>query len=65
MKDDRVYGEKEFKNLLPAMVIAEIPDIVNDVDQRRERRRMWLGWAMAGVVCATILAGSAFSYLRG
>jgi polysaccharide biosynthesis transport protein len=65
MKDDRVYGEKELKNLLPAMVIAEIPAIVSDVDERRERRRTWLGWATAAVVGATILAGSAFSYLRG
>jgi len=65
MKDDRVYGEKGLKNLLPAMVIAEIPSIVSDADQRREQRRMWLGWATAAVVGATILAGSAFSYLRG
>ncbi len=65
MKDDRVYGEKELKNLLPAMVIAEIPAIVSDVDERRERKWMWLGWATAAVVGATILAGSAFSYLRG
>jgi polysaccharide chain length determinant protein (PEP-CTERM system associated) len=65
MKDDRVHGEKELKNLLPAMIIAEIPAIVNDADQRRAQRRMWLGWATAVIVGVTILAGSAFSYLRG
>ena len=65
MKDDRVHGEKELKALLPSMIIAEIPAIINDADQRRAQRGMWLGWAVAALVGVTILAGSAFSYLRG
>jgi succinoglycan biosynthesis transport protein ExoP len=65
MKDDCVYGQKELKNLLPQAIIAEIPAIVSDADRQRERRRLWLGWATAAVVSATILAGSAYSFLRG
>jgi polysaccharide chain length determinant protein (PEP-CTERM system associated) len=65
MKDDRVHGEKELKSLLPPLIIAEIPAIVNEADHRRQQRRAWLGWATAALVGATILAGSAFSYLRG
>lgn len=65
MMDDRLYGEKEIKDLLPVPVISEIPVIVNPSDDVKEKRAMWLGWATAAVVFATILAGSAFSYLRG
>jgi len=65
MKDDRIYGEKELKDLLSATVLAEIPVIVNADDERKRHARMWLGWGTAALVFATILAGSAFSYLRG
>jgi len=65
MKDDRIYEEKKLKDLLPATILAEIPVIVNEPDQRKERARFWLGWATAVVVFATILVASAFSYLHG
>ena len=65
MKDDRIYEEKKLKDLVPATILAEIPVIVNEADQRKERARVWLGWTTAALVFATILAGSAFSYLRG
>jgi succinoglycan biosynthesis transport protein ExoP len=65
MKDDRIYEEKVLKQLLPATILAEIPVIANDVDQRKEKMRIWIGWATASFVFATILVGSAFSYLRG
>jgi len=63
--DDRLHDEKEIRKLLPANVIAEIPAIVNASDAQQERRRIWLGWVSAVFVFATILAGSAFSYLHG
>ncbi|HTY84368.1 MAG TPA: hypothetical protein VMB19_09115 [Silvibacterium sp.] len=65
MKDDKVYGEKELKNLLPPMILAEIPAIVSDADHAHDKRRILIGWATAALVFATILVGSAFSYLRG
>jgi len=65
MMDDRLYDAKEIRKLLPADVIGEIPAIVNLADQQIARRKVWLGWATAAVVLATIVAGSAFSYLRG
>ena len=65
MRDDRIYEEKELKELLPAAVLTEIPVIVNEYDLRKERTRMWLTWATTALVFAFILAGSAFSYLRG
>jgi polysaccharide biosynthesis transport protein len=63
--DDRIYDEKEFQKLLPVAVISEIPSITVPADQQRERGRLWLGWATAAIVSATILVGSALSYLRG
>jgi hypothetical protein len=65
MMDDRLYSEKELKALLPAPVISEIPVIVNPSDEQIAKRKVWLGWATAAMVIATILAGSAFSYLHG
>jgi polysaccharide biosynthesis transport protein len=63
--DDRVYNEKELKELLPIGVIVEIPVIVNPADERSKIRKIWLGWGTAAIVFGAILAGSALSYLRG
>jgi len=65
MMDDRLHDEKELKKLLPANVIAEIPAILNLADEQRANRKLWFGWVTAALVLATILAGSAFSYLHG
>jgi succinoglycan biosynthesis transport protein ExoP len=63
--DDRLYDEKALKELLPVTVISEIPPITNPQEERKQERKLWVGWATAAVVFATILAGSAISYLRG
>jgi polysaccharide biosynthesis transport protein len=65
MLDDRIYSEKEIRDMIPVAVISEIPVIVNPSDKERANRKLWLGWATAAFVIATILAGSAFSFLRG
>jgi polysaccharide chain length determinant protein (PEP-CTERM system associated) len=62
--DDRLYSEKEIKALLPVAIISEIPEILLPSDERRSKRRMALGWAMAALVFATIIAGSTFSFLH-
>src|SRR5580658_1400161 len=63
--DDRIYEEKELQKLLPVPVISEIPAMASATDEHDERRRLWLGWAVAVFVSGTILLGSALSYLRG
>lgn len=63
--DDRLHSAKEIRKLLPVEVIGEIPAIVNVADSQRSRRALWLGWMTAIIVLGVILAGSAFSYLRG
>ncbi len=65
MADDRLHSEKELKKLLPGDVIVEIPTIADLANQRQTRRRQWLGWCTGVFVFGTILAGAAFSYLRG
>ena len=65
MMDDRLHNAKQIRDLLPAEVIGEIPAIVNVSDAQIARRTVWIGWATAAIVFVTILAGSAFSYLRG
>jgi succinoglycan biosynthesis transport protein ExoP len=65
MLDRRIYNEKELKGLLPVAVLAEIPEVISPLDETRVRRWQWLGWATAALVVGAILAGSAFSYLRG
>lgn len=62
--DDRLHNEREIKLLLPVAIISEIPEIINQSDERTSKKRMVLGWAMTAIVAATILAGSVFSYLR-
>jgi len=63
--DDRMHTPQEIRALLPADIITEIPAMVNDFDAQTAKRKVWLGWAAAAVTAATILAGSAVSYLRG
>lgn len=65
MLDGRLHTSKEIRKLLPADVIGEIPPIETVSDVRIAKQKVWLGWATAGFVFATILVGTAFSYLRG
>jgi succinoglycan biosynthesis transport protein ExoP len=62
--DRRLYSEKEIKTLLPVAIISEVPEIPLPSDERRNLRRTALGWSMTVLVVATILAGSAYSYLH-
>jgi succinoglycan biosynthesis transport protein ExoP len=64
MADDRAYSEAEIKGLLPVPVISEIPVIVTAEDEQISKKKIWLGWAVAGFVVVSILAGSALSYLH-
>jgi hypothetical protein len=63
--DDRLHAEKDIKALLPIAVISEIPDIVSPLDEQNSKKKLTFGWAMAALVVATILAGSAFSLIHG
>jgi polysaccharide chain length determinant protein (PEP-CTERM system associated) len=63
--DDRLYSEKALKEVLPVTVISEIPAITTPGEKKRQVRKLWVSWATAALVFATILVGSAISYFRG
>jgi polysaccharide biosynthesis transport protein len=63
--DDRIHNEKEFKDLVPVAVISEIPEVATVDEAMRRTRSDRLAWAIASVVFACILVGSALSYFRG
>ena len=62
--DDRLHSERDIKILLPIAILSEIPEVVSPMDERDNRKRMVLGWAVAALVVTTILAGSTLSYLH-
>jgi succinoglycan biosynthesis transport protein ExoP len=63
--DDRMHGEKEIKGLLSMQIMSEIPEVQGPSDLNRAKARLILGWALTGVVGLVIVAGSAYSFLRG
>ncbi|HEX4426652.1 MAG TPA: hypothetical protein VH079_14730 [Terriglobales bacterium] len=63
--DDRIHTEKEFKELVQANVIAEIPAVSTGDEEKRQIRSNRLAWVAGIVVFASILVGTALSYLRG
>ena len=65
LTNDRLYGEKEITTLLPVAILADIPEVVIPSDERSRKKRTVLGWTMAALITATILAGFAFTYLQG
>lgn len=65
MMDDRLYSEKDLKELIHADVISEIPNIITTDEEKRRKRVARLQWASTAVVFAVIAAGCAFSYFRG
>lgn len=60
--DDRLHSDKDIEELLPTAVISEVPEILSPSEERRIRRRIILGWAMAATVTVILLVGAAFSY---
>ena len=62
--DDRMHSESEIKAMLSAPVLGEIPEVLSPLDVRTSKRKLVVGWVTTGFVVVTILAGSAFSYLR-
>jgi succinoglycan biosynthesis transport protein ExoP len=63
--DDRLYSEDEIRELLGKEVLTEIPVIATAADDHWAERKSQLGWATTAIVVISILAGSAYTYLRG
>jgi hypothetical protein len=63
--DDRIFSEKELKERISTVIISEIPVLATPKEKEKHIRSAILEWVAAGVAIAAILAGTAFSYLRG
>jgi succinoglycan biosynthesis transport protein ExoP len=63
--DDRMYSEKELKKIATLDIIAEIPPLPTAEEADKNTRQLWLRWAAAGAITASILAGFVVTYLRG
>jgi len=61
----RVHTEREIKKLVPYEIFAEIPVLQTPTEQAAVTRGNLLAVAAAAVIFFCILAGSAFTYLRG
>lgn len=65
LADDRIYSEKEFKKLVPAEIIVEIPALPTVAEQKHQSSRMRLQVAAASAVAASVLFALAVTYFRG
>jgi succinoglycan biosynthesis transport protein ExoP len=62
--DDRIQSEKEIRDLLPVTTVCEISDVKDDIELKRDKMRLALGWTTGAVVFAVIAAAAVYSFLR-
>jgi polysaccharide biosynthesis transport protein len=65
LTDDRLFSERELKELVPAIVLSEIPNLATPNEKKEQSRSVIVGWVAASVAFAVIAAGTALSYFRG
>jgi succinoglycan biosynthesis transport protein ExoP len=63
--DDRIYEEDDFKKIIPADVIAEIPPLPTAEEEKTRRGRLRLEWVAVSMIGMITLVGFAYSFLRG
>jgi polysaccharide chain length determinant protein (PEP-CTERM system associated) len=63
--DGRIYSEEELRKMIPGDVMCEIPSLDTANETKKKQRRLRLEYGLVGVVFVCILAGTAYSFLRG
>ncbi len=63
--DNRIFTEAEFKRLVPAEVMVEIPSISTLEEEHQEKRSVWLKLAAAGAVAFSVLVAFVITFLHG
>jgi len=63
--DDRIYDEEDFKKLVPAEVMVEIPALQTVVEEQDAKRSLWIAGAGVAVIGVIVMLGTAISFLRG
>lgn len=63
--DHRIFSEAEFKRLVPAEVMVEIPPIPTPQEERQEKRDTWVRMAAAGAIAGCMFIALVITFLRG
>jgi capsular polysaccharide biosynthesis protein len=63
--DDRMHRDSDLKEMLPATILSEIPEVVRPTDEAKKRRGRVLSWAATSLIVFMILAGATISVLYG
>jgi uncharacterized protein involved in exopolysaccharide biosynthesis len=63
--DDRMHRDSDLKEMLPATILSEIPEVVRPTDEAKKRRGRVLSWAATSLIVVMILAGATISVLYG
>lgn len=63
--DDRIYSEKELKEIVPARVLASIPPMPTSAEEQQQRRKIRQHYAVSAAALAVIILGFLISFYRG
>ncbi|HWF93233.1 MAG TPA: XrtA system polysaccharide chain length determinant [Terriglobales bacterium] len=63
--DHRIFSEAEFKRLVPAEVMVEIPPIPTPQEEHQEKRDARVRMATAGAIAACMVVALAITFLHG
>lgn len=63
--DGRVFHESDFKNIVSAPVLAEIPPLPTSLETMQRRRQRRFEWAGALIMLLVMASGFAFTVFRG
>ena len=63
--DGRVYSEREFRKLVSAEILADVPVLALPAEEVLQQRENWITIAAACVVLCCVITGFAITYYRG
>jgi polysaccharide chain length determinant protein (PEP-CTERM system associated) len=63
--DDRIRDEEDLKQVLPVTILAEIPLLTANGEDKRKRWRRSFEWCTATILLAAMTAGFVITYYRG
>lgn len=63
--DDRVREEADLRDLVPAVVLAQIPQLPTETEVKESRKRVVLEWAGGCALMFVVIAGNVLAYYRG
>jgi len=65
LTDKRVYSEREFRKLVPAEILAEVPVLALPAEEVLQQRENWIAIAATCIVFCCVITGFAITYYHG